>query len=101
MSWDRTSRRKAELPANWKALRLEVLERDGYRCQWFENGKRCGKPANNVDHVKRGNDHRKENLQALCEMHHARKSSREGKEARYGLAPRRGKRFEPHPGLRE
>lgn len=100
MSW-KSVERKAELPANWKALRLEVLERDQYRCQWLEDGKRCNAEANNVDHIKRGNDHRKSNLQSLCPKHHGRKTSREGKEARYGLAPRRGKLFEPHPGMRE
>lgn len=100
MSW-KSAERKRELPANWEQLRLVVLERDDYRCRWIENGTRCNSHANHVDHIERGNDHRLSNLQSLCEAHHRRKTSREGKEARYGLAPRRGKRFEPHPGIRE
>ncbi len=32
---------KARYPKNWKAIRAEVLERAGNRCEWVENGARC------------------------------------------------------------
>lgn len=95
LSWASNVRRK-ELPPGWvSVIRPRILRRDRYTCQ------QCGAPANQVDHIRRGNDHSDSNLQALCEKCHRRKTAREGKEARYGLAPRRGKRFEPHPGMKE
>ena len=50
--------------AQWKRLRREVLERDGYRCQ------RCGKAGRlEIDHiqpVQAGGSDDPENLRALC-----------------------------------
>jgi 5-methylcytosine-specific restriction endonuclease McrA len=47
----------------WRALRAQILERDGYRCQ------ECGALATHVDHrvpiVAGGSDH-PANLEALC-----------------------------------
>jgi 5-methylcytosine-specific restriction endonuclease McrA len=70
------SNRRAWLPANWPALRRQVLARDDYTCQ------RCGDHAFEVDHVQAGDDHSLDNLQSLCEPCHARKSGREGRAAR-------------------
>lgn len=92
------SNRRYELPANWQTeIRPAILTRDRYRCQWLENGRRCAKWANHVDHIVPGDDHRPENLQALCEPHHLRKSSREGNAARW--AERAQRPAERHPGL--
>ncbi|MET9729245.1 HNH endonuclease [Streptomyces sp. NPDC006458] len=92
------STRRAELPPDWYTrIRPFVLTRDQYRCQWFENGTRCARPANQVDHIGDRDDHRPENLQALCEDCHARKSSRQGNEARWAVRMTRPR--ERHPGL--
>lgn len=91
------SNRKAELPDDWPQRRAYILERDGHRCRWTENGPRCGAPANQVDHIRPGNDHSYDNLQALCPDHHAIKSSREGTAARWRHRQRRP--TERHPGL--
>ena len=98
MAWN--TDRKARLPRNWPQLRIRVLRRDRYACQWRgEDGRRCLEPANQVDHIERGDNHALSNLQALCAWHHARKSSREGVEAR-GPRPTTRREPEPHPGLR-
>ncbi len=92
------SNRRDELPPNWHSeLRPYVLQRDAYRCRWDEGGHICGHHANQVDHIRPGNDHRPSNLQALCEHHHAVKSSREGNAARWRETVRRPP--ERHPGL--
>lgn len=83
------------LPPNWTAIRRGILERDGWRCtETMRDGTRCRDKATDVDHIARGDDHRPENLRALCRWHHARKSSREGNEARWKPKPK-----PLHPGL--
>ncbi|WP_327162094.1 HNH endonuclease signature motif containing protein [Streptomyces zaomyceticus] len=92
------SDRRSELPDNWYTeLRPFVLQRDEYRCRWREGSRVCGHHANQVDHITPGDDHRPENLQALCQHHHAVKSSREGNAARWRETARRPP--ERHPGL--
>ena len=98
MAWD-TSDRKARLPSDWSTRRVRVLRRDGYKCQARDSlNVMCGEPANQVDHIKPGDDHSLENLQALCRWHHARKSSAEGAAARRPR-PRQAREPEQHPGL--
>ena len=106
MAWE-NSNRKARLPPNWDQLREAVLRRDNYKCKWWlltdEGGKTfCGAPANQADHKIAGDDHSMGNLQALCEPHHARKSSREGGQAAGKRRAEIRKRFrrepEVHPG---
>lgn len=81
-------------PADWKATRLRILERDGHRCY------RCAGLATQVDHVVNeaaGGTHDDSNLAAICEQCHRRKSATE---AAVGRARRSGKRApERHPGL--
>ncbi|MDS2171621.1 HNH endonuclease signature motif containing protein [Nesterenkonia sp. CL21] len=55
---------------------MRILRRDAYACQL------CGAEATEVDHIKAGDDHSDENLQAICTPCHARKSSSEGGAAR-------------------
>jgi hypothetical protein len=98
MSWE-TSDRKSRLPDDWPQLRRIVLTRCEGRCEIIKaNGKRCWDKAVEVDHKIAGDDHSLANLQGICSWHHARKSSREGREA---YAAKRALRFrpaEPHPG---
>lgn len=91
------SKRRSELPADWPERRAYVLARDEYRCRWREQRTVCGRAATDVDHITPGDDHRYENLQALCRDHHALKSSREGSAARWAVRERRP--AERHPGL--
>ncbi len=99
MPWD-TSTRKAELPSDWAARRMRVLRRDHYRCRArYSDGRYCEAPANQVDHIKPGNDHDEDNLEALCRWHHARKSAQEGVAARKPRPSRVAPR-EAHPGAR-
>lgn len=106
MPWSDGNRRE-ELPADWSTLRLQILDRDGHRCVWPWRGaplaRQCRQPATDVDHVKRGDDHRPANLQSLCARHHQEKTARESAEAREETyrklkhpPPYGGK----HPGLR-
>lgn len=93
------SNRRAELPPGWYShIRPRILRRDRHACQWrMAVGGICGKPANQVDHRAGKDDHRDENLQALCETHHLRKSSAEG-QAAHKPRPSRNRAPEPHPG---
>lgn len=78
------SDRRSRLPDDWPKRRLRILRRDSYRCQHRDSPSSppCDAPANQVDHIERGDDHRLDNLQALCRRHHALKSSREGNDAK-------------------
>lgn len=71
--WNRHSD-KITRTRRWKALRLEVLRRDGWRCV------QCGAVGRlEVDHVLPVRDQPElawtlSNLQALCPTHHSRKT---------------------------
>lgn len=96
-----SSTRRDRLPANWPTIRRRILRRDRHQCQVIkEDGTRCLEYATDVDHKQAGDDHRDENLQAICSWHHRKKSSREGgqasAQAKRARAPR-GRPEEPHP----
>ncbi|GAA1160836.1 5-methylcytosine-specific restriction protein A [Kitasatospora gansuensis] len=94
MTWS-TSNRRSRLPKDWPAIRARILTRDRHRCY------RCGRPATEVDHKQRGDDHSDANLGAICTPCHRTKSSREGGQAtRWRRPPRRRRPDERHPGLR-
>lgn len=62
----------------WRQLRLEILDRDGWRCR------ACGKAGKmEVDHItplrRGGAELDPGNLQALCRSCHAEKSKREAR----------------------
>jgi 5-methylcytosine-specific restriction endonuclease McrA len=59
----------------WRAKRVEILQRDGYTCQY------CGQPADTVDHVLSVKSHPDQalsdlNLVAACKRCNSRKGSR-------------------------
>lgn len=102
--WSR-SNRKSRLPGNWKTLRREVLERDGRRCQWNLGDRLCLAAANEVDHIRPGDDHSKSNLHSLCRDHHREKTQYESWDAlrkKRAEVRRRAERLyghtEEHPG---
>jgi 5-methylcytosine-specific restriction endonuclease McrA len=56
----------------WRAVRLAVLERDGYVCHW------CGRPADTVDHLlarARGGGDDPANLVAACQTCNLRRGA--------------------------
>jgi 5-methylcytosine-specific restriction enzyme A len=77
------SDRAARLPTNWPKLRSQVRKRDRHTCQG------CGCPTppgeGSVDHIIRGDDHRLENLQLLCDSCHDTKTTAEAAAARKGV----------------
>lgn len=98
MPWS-TSDRLSRLPDNWASeIQPAILKRDGYRCKIKDLG--CQVSASEVDHKVRGDNHDPSNLQAACERCHARKSAREGNEAKKRLKDLRSRPAERHPGLR-
>lgn len=98
MSWE-GSDRKSELPDDWPKRVAQTKKRAGGRCEWrLKSGKRCPRLGTDCDHKVPGENHDLSNLQWLCETHHGKKSSREGRKAR---ADRRALRYrapEQHPG---
>lgn len=97
MAWttEGNSARKDRLPADWPTRRQRILRRDRYKCQEIIDGRRHLAPAREVDHIVPGDDHRDENLRAICTACHRKKSSAEGVAAQR----RRKAEPEPHPGL--
>lgn len=102
--WKGSTRRQT-LPKDWPARVVYVLRRDRYRCQHIreDTGRKCGAPANQVDHIIRpaeGGTDDPSNLQALCGWHHQQKSSREGGIASGAARRARRDAAKPqHPGL--
>jgi 5-methylcytosine-specific restriction endonuclease McrA len=90
MAWEGSTRAK-RLPPDWAKTRRRILQRDAYRCHV------CEQPgADEVDHLRPGDDHSDANLSAICRSCHRTKSSLEGVRAR-----RSGKRKpERHPGYK-
>ena len=99
----RGSDRRARLPDNWESLRKQVHRRDRSQCQVrMDSGRLCLEPAIDVDHIRRGDDHRLENLRCICDWHHRRKSSQEGGnefQRRLSKSKASFRRTETHPGL--
>lgn len=98
MPWS-TSDRASRLPPNWESeIQPRILARDRYECKIKYPG--CQVSASEVDHKVRGDNHADSNLQAACERCHARKSAKEGNEAKARLKALRRRPPERHPGLR-
>lgn len=92
------SRRREELPRDWKRIRARVIDRDHGLCQWrMSDGAICAEDGEEVDHVRPGSDHRLRNLQLLCKWHHIRKTAQEANAARPRFSTRHPR--EQHPGI--
>ena len=87
MAWE-GSRRRDELPKDWKRIRRVVMERARGLCE------RCGGRATDVHHLGDRHDHRPEVLQAICGECHRRITAIEANAAK----PSRLRPPEPHPG---
>ncbi len=74
MSADRWFPSHGRSGSAWRRIRLEILERDGYRCGY------CGQPAGTVDHIQPLIErpdlaHVKSNLVAACKLCQRRKGA--------------------------
>lgn len=96
MAWQGSTRR-ARLPTNWNTTRQRILDRDGHRCTWIEQGQRCLLEAKEVDHITNTDDHSDSNLRSLCSPHHRAKTQAESAAARWKVKAQRPS--EKHPGL--
>lgn len=120
-----SSNRRAELPANWPAIRRAVIRRARGQCEWvgppiIDNAAlpdnhpatirdhprpsvdhRCTNRGTDVDHRNDPTDHNVQALQLLCPTHHKLKTQ---SEARAAAQAQRDKLTHPaarraHPGL--
>lgn len=99
MSWEGSDRAE-RLPADWSAVRADVMAAHGAVCHV------CGLPGSDaVDHVRPGDDHSAANLapihQDVWPYCHRAKSAHEGVAARAELRAQRTRPVEKHPGMRE
>lgn len=92
----KNSDRRSRLPADWKSRRARVFRRANGVCEVVG----CSDAATDCDHILRGDDHSLSNLRALCQLHHAQKSSAEGNAAREWIREARMRPVEGHPGRR-
>lgn len=99
MPWA-TSRRRAQLPRDWPAIRRRILQRDGHQCRWTTNGQRCPQPATDVDHRRDPDSHADADLWSLCADHHKAKTARESADARRAILAKARHPAEQHPGFR-
>jgi 5-methylcytosine-specific restriction endonuclease McrA len=95
MAWS-SSDRRSRLPADWPRRRAAILRRDGWLCQIA--GDHCTRFATEVDHIQPSDDHRLDNLQAVCGRCHAEKTAGEAKAAQAVTRARGRRPAEPHPG---
>lgn len=98
------SDRREHLPKDWERRRQQRFAIDGYRCTAEMNdGSRCPEPAEECDHINGRDQHDvHRDLRSLCSWHHAKKSSREGAQARARILRRNAQKFrrtEVHPSL--
>lgn len=70
---------RVRYPRNWRRVRQQVLERDGYRCQncgyerhWFRPWDRRTLDVHHIVPLSRGGTNRVSNLTTLCRHCHAR-----------------------------
>lgn len=96
MTWS-TSTRSKRLPSNWSSITREYLKENKV-CKLRYKG--CLIQATEVDHKIPGDNHDISNLQAVCERCHAKKSSREGNQAKTKLRSLRKRPKKRHPGSR-
>lgn len=90
--WGSSTRRET-LPPNWRSqIRPRVLRRDGGRCQLVYPD-RCVGTATEVDHIGDRLDHSLDNLRAVCEPCHAKRTQEQI--SRYSEK----RPTEPHPGI--
>lgn len=90
--------RTSPLPSNWRALRLEVLERDQWQCTRIRrDGTRCPERATDVDHTNGPDDHRLEMLRSLCGWCHRHVTAKQANAARTRVTEARPRTR--HPGM--
>lgn len=77
--------RRNRYGSRWPRIRRQALERDCWQCRWTDDdGTRCANRAEDVDHIvpfayfaDPSVANALDNLQALCKLHHGRKTAAE------------------------
>lgn len=90
--------RRRSLPSNWKAIRQECFERDGFRCTMRTKAGRCKEVPTDCDHVGDSDNHDLSNLTSLCNYHHKQKTARQGA-VNLAKTKKKFSRREDHPGM--
>lgn len=87
-------------PPEWKERRARILERSGNRCEWDDDGKRCGAinyephpltgsrvvlTIAHMDHDPENWDVKDERLRAWCQLHHNRYDRKHRNETRRAI----------------
>jgi 5-methylcytosine-specific restriction protein A len=94
------SPRSQELPPDWQTRRANAKRRAAGRCERITpDGTRCNARGNQCDHIIPGNNHSLDNLEWLCQPHHAAKSAAEGHDAMRAQRAKLRHPTERHPGL--
>lgn len=94
MPWN-TSDRLERLPSWWSTFTKDYLKHNK-TCKIQYDG--CQVEATEVDHIVPGDDHSIENLQPACERCHAKKSAKEGNDAKARMRRLRKRPEARHPG---
>lgn len=76
MAWD-GSRRRSQLPSDWKTIRERVKARANGQCEQLINGQRCPNPGTDCHHAGEPDDHRDEVLEWLCRDCHNVETAKE------------------------
>ena len=97
MAWA-TSDRASRLPRDWAAIRAQVRDRAGGRCEADVHHPRCDGWGTDADNDDPGDDHAMANLQWLNTWCHRAKTAREGAARRRARAAARRRPHESHPG---
>lgn len=96
MPWN-TSDRLERLPSWWSKFTKDFLSKpENQKCKIKYEG--CQVEATEVDHIIPGDDHSPENFQPACERCHAKKSAKEGNEAKARMRALRLRPRDRHPG---
>ncbi len=98
MPWDRTSRRRSELPADWPTIRTDVLNRGQHACRIA--GPNCTRIATEVDHIGNRHNHSRTNLRAACTTCHSERTTSQRHDAMRALRATARHTDELHPALR-
>lgn len=90
------SRRRQQLPPDWRSIVTTVRDRAGGHCEWPTG---CDQPGTECDHWEHPNNHHPDALRWLCTEHHRQKTQREAAAAKVAIRAKATRTPARHPGL--